>query len=369
VVRIEWEGSYLDGRSAARQRATIRLTPTGLHIATEDGPALWWAFNEIRQTQGFYAGEEVRLERGGDLPAALLIADASFLTALHRLAGGRAPHLHDPAGRRRRGVMTVAAAVGALALILVLYLWGVPALATFAAARVPVAWEERLGQTVADQLAPPEKRCGDPRLQARIDAIVDRLLAPLPARVYTVRVVVADDRTINALAAPGGYVVIFRGLLARTRSPEELAGVLAHELQHVLRRHATRAMLQQASMAVLVSALSGDPSGALSFGLDGARALATLEYSRQLEEEADAEGMRMLLAAGIDPAGMLSFFESLAREGGHLPQVLKYLSTHPSPEDRLARLRVLAHQAAPRPTPLFPDYDWRGIVRICAAPR
>lgn len=365
-MRTQWDGVFLDGRSAARRQATIHLAPTGLQITTEDGQTLRWPLGEIRQTQGFYAGEEVRLEWGGDHPAALLVSDAAFLSAIHRLAGGRAGHLHDPTRRRRRAVAAAAAALGALVLVVVLYLWGIPALATVAAARVPVAWEEQLGQTVADQLAPPGQRCTDPRRQATIDEIVARLTAPLPVRLYTFRALVADNPTVNAFAAPGGYVVVFRGLLARTRSAEELAGVLAHELQHVLHRHATRALLQRASMGVLIGALSGDPTGALGFGLDSARTLATLEYSRQLEEEADAEGLRMLLAAGVDPAGMQAFFERLAGEARGMPRLLNYLSTHPSPEDRLERLRTLARQPGPPSRPLLPDYDWRDITRICS---
>jgi predicted Zn-dependent protease len=363
-VQTQWQGVYLDGRSAARRQATIYLDPSGLQITTEDGQTFRWPLVQVRQTQGFYAGEEVRLERDAD-PAALLVADTAFLTALHRLSGDRAAHFHNPTGRHRRAVITVTAALGALLLVVVLYVWGIPALATIVAARVPLAWEEQLGENVANQLAPPAQRCTESRRQARIDEIVARLTAPLPARVYTFRVLVADNPAVNAFAAPGGYVVVFRGLLARTGSAEELAGVLAHELQHVLHRHATRALLQQASMGVLIGALSGDFTSSLGFGLDSARTLAALEYSRGLEEEADAEGMRMLLAAGIDPAGMQAFFERLAGEA-EIPQVFKYLSTHPSPQERLTRLRTLARQPAPPPRPLLPAYDWSDITRICS---
>jgi predicted Zn-dependent protease len=363
-VQTQWEGVYLDGRSAARRQATIHLAPTGLQITTEDGQTLRWPLAQVRQTQGFYAGEEVRLECGDDA-AALLVSDAAFLTDLHRLAGDRAAHLHNPTGRHRRAVITVTASLGALVLVVVLYVWGIPALATVVAARVPLAWEEQLGEKVVDQLAPLAQRCTEPHRQARINEIVARLTAPLPVRFYTFRVLVANNPAVNAFAAPGGYVVVFRGLLAKTGSAEELAGVLAHELQHVLHRHATRALLQQASMGVLIGALSGDFTGSFGFGLDSARTLAALEYSRQLEEEADAEGMRMLLAAGIDPAGMQTFFERLAAEA-EIPQVFKYLSTHPSPQERLARLRALARQPAPPPRPLFPAYDWPDIKRICS---
>jgi predicted Zn-dependent protease len=364
-VQTQWVGVYLDGRSAARRPAAIHLDPTGLHITTEDGHTVRWPLAQVRQTQGFYAGEEVRLEFGGAEPAALLVADAAFLSALHRLAGARAAHLHDPSSRHRRALITVAASLGGLVLVVALYVWGIPALAAIAAARVPLAWEEQLGQTVVEQLAPLPQRCTESRRQARIDEIVARLTAPLPTQAYTFRVFVADNATVNAFAAPGGYIVVFRGLLDRTGSAEELAGVLAHELQHVLHRHATRALLQHVSIGVLISALSGDFTGSLGFGLDSARMLAALEYTRGLEEEADADGMRMVLAAGIDPAGMQRFFERLASEGDR-PKVFEYLSSHPSPAERLARLRELARQPAPPARPLLPDYDWRDIARICS---
>jgi Zn-dependent protease with chaperone function len=363
AVRRQWEGAYLDGRSAARRRATIRLFSTGLQVTVEDGRDFQWPFQEIRQTQGFYAGEEVRLERGGPLAEALLVSDPAFLVALREVAPGAG--FHDPGRRRLRAGATVGAALGLIVLTVVLYVWGIPALAAVVAARVPVGWEERLGQAAVEQLAPASRRCTDPGRQAKIDGIVARLMAPLPSRPYTIRVIVVDDRRVNALAAPGGWVVVFRGLLERAKTAEELAGVLAHEVQHVLRRHATRALIQHASMALLVSALAGDPTGALGFGVEGARALATLEYSRQFETEADAEGMQLLLAAGIDPAGMIVFFESLARTSGGMPDILSYLSTHPSPDDRLARLRALARAAPASHAPLMSAGEWRNVTAIC----
>src|SRR5207244_11084163 len=89
-------GHYLDGRSAARQPATIRLTATGLDIALESGAALWWPFAEVRQTQGFYAGQQIRLERGAPLAAVLLVDDFGFLAALHTPAPVLTRRFHDP---------------------------------------------------------------------------------------------------------------------------------------------------------------------------------------------------------------------------------------------------------------------------------
>jgi len=364
-MRTEWEGSYLDGRTAARHRATIRVMASGLEITTERGTTHWWPYGEIRQTQGFYAGEQVRLERGGETPEVLLVSDAAFLTDLHRVAPKAATYFHDRSRRGMRVKLTLMAALGAVGAAVALYLWGIPALAAAVAPRVPVSWEERLGESVVEYLAPPEKQCTDPARVRVIEDIVATLTAPLPSAPYTFRVTVVDDSRVNALAAPGGYVVIFRGLLERTRSAEELAGVLAHELQHILKRHTTRALLQHASTGVLIAALTGDATGAMAYGLESARALGALRYSRENEEEADVEGLRMLLTAGVDPAGMIAFFDVLRKEGGEAPGLLKYLSTHPSTAERIETLKALAAQPPRATVKLLPDYDWRDITKIC----
>jgi hypothetical protein len=129
-------------------------------------------------------------------------------------------------------------------------------------------------------------------------------------------VIVANNPTVNALATPGGSIVVFRGLLERTENAEELAGVLAHEIQHVMHRHSTKAILRQASAGVLMAALVGDVSAVVAFGLQSARTLGDLRYSRQAELEADRDGARMLHAAAVDPAGMVSFFQAMQREEG-----------------------------------------------------
>ncbi len=360
-----WEGYYLDGRSAARQRATIHLMRTGLQVTTERGATLWWPYPEIRQTQGFYAGEQVRLERGGEFPEALLVSDATFLSALHEVAPELASRFHDPARRRRRVALTVLAAAAAIGAAIALFFWGLPTLADVAADRVPVSWEERLGAAVADHVAPPKKRCADPRPARAIDDIVATLTAPYPKLPYTFRIIVVDDPTVNAFAAPGGYIVVFRGLLEQTRSPEELAGVLAHEMQHGLHRHATRMLLQHASTGLLVAALTGDATGAMAYAVESARTLGTLQYSRRYEEEADREGMRMLLKARINPGGMIAFMESLRKDDKHAPALVKYLSTHPSTEDRVEKLKALAALAPATSVKLLPDDDWRDLRKIC----
>jgi predicted Zn-dependent protease len=364
-MRTDWQGTYLDGRTAARQPATIRLMREGLELTTAAGGTRLWPYRELRQTQGSYAGEEVRLERGGELPETLLVADAAFLQSLHEASPHVGARFHDPRRRSARLRWTIVAAGGVLAATVALYLWGIPLLAALVTPRVPVAWEETLGRSAVAYLAPPARRCGDPALGGAMDAIVARLVGAGPPSPYTMRVYVVNRPVVNALAAPGGHVVIFHGLLERTGTPEELAGVLAHELQHILRRHTTRAVIQDVGTGLLLMALTGDVTGPLAYGLEAARALGDLRYSRRNEEEADVEGMKMLLAARVNPAGMIAFFETMQKEEGAQPKALAYLSSHPMPAERIARLKALAATGNGAPEPVLPRADWSALTKRC----
>ena len=364
-MRTDWKGSYLDGRTAARQPATIRLMREGLEITTEAAGTRFWPYRELRQTQGSYAGEEVRLERGGELPEALLLPDAAFLESLHEAAPHVGLRFHDPRRRSARLRWTIVAAGGVLAATVAMYLWGIPLLAALVTPHVPVAWEDTLGRSAVAYLAPPERRCGDPALGTAMDAIAGRLLAAGPPSPYTMRIYVVDGPVMNALAAPGGHVVILRGLLERTATPDELAGVMAHELQHILLRHTTRAVIQDVGTGLLLVALTGDVTGPLAYGLQAARALGELRYSRRHEEEADREGMKMLLAARVDPAAMIAFFAKVQKEEGNQPRALTYLSSHPMPAERIARLKAMAAASTGPPEPVLPTTDWPALVKRC----
>jgi Zn-dependent protease with chaperone function len=358
-------GYYLDGRSAARQQASVRLSASGLEIALEDGTRLWWPFRNVRQTQGFYAGEQIRLERGSPFSEILLVDDTAFLGTLHATAPGFGRRFHNPRRRRSRVLLTIGAALTSVAVGAVLYVWGIPAAAGLLASRVPVSWEDRLGQAAVEQITASKRRCVDQDREEAIGAIVQRLLDPQPKAPYTFRMIVVDDWTVNAFAVPGGQIVLLRGLLERSRTPEELAGVLAHELQHVLQRHATRLLLQHASTGLLLVAISGDITGAMAYGIESARVLGTLRYSRHLESEADVEGLRMLLAADVDPRGMIAFFETLRGAERGAPTASRYLASHPLAADRVETLERLAAAHTKGFRPLLPGRDWADLRRVC----
>ena len=364
-MRTDWEGHYLDGRTPTRRRARVRLMRGGLEITPEGAATQFWPYGELRQTQGSYAGEEVRLERGGELPEVLVVADPSFLADLREISQTPSARFHDPRERSRRRQLTVLAALAVVAVVAAIYFWGIPVAAEMIAARVPIAWEVSLGRSVVDSLVPPEKRC---RTDAGQRALVATLLAAAPPSGYTFHAQVADIKIVNAFAVPGGYIVVLRGLLEEMRSADELAGVLAHEIQHVLRRHSTKALVQHISTGLLLTAVSGDVSGVMAYGLEGARVLGQLRYGRAAEEEADALGMQLIIAAGLDPRGMIAFFEATQKEEGKGSGRPVYLSSHPGAADRIARLTRLAQGAPPPRRPALGEAEWAALRAICAKP-
>jgi predicted Zn-dependent protease len=360
-----FRANYLDGRSAARRPASIRMSQTGLEVSLEDGARLWWPLREVRQTQGSYAGEQIRLERGNPFPEVLLIDDPAFLAALHDTAPTFGRRFHDPRKRRRRILLTIGAALVSIGAGAALYMWGIPAAAGVVAARVPVSWEEKLGNAAMDEISRSERRCVDADREAAIMAIVNRLLEAAPNVPYKFRLTVFNDPTVNAFALPGGQIVLLRGLIERSKTPEELAGVLAHEIQHVLKRHATRLLLQHASTGLMLVAVSGDLTGVMAYGLESARVLGSLSYSRGFESEADTEGIRMLMAADIDPAGMIDFFDKLRASEGNLASATRYLNSHPPAVDRAETLKKMVASIPHQTRPIQLNREWDDVRKIC----
>ena len=254
--------------------------------------------------------------------------------------------------------------LGVLLMTIGLYRWGIPALPQPSrhmflsagknhwAIRLSIVWHQRLQQ------------CRDPERLRKLDRIAQawrpRTRHPLPNPLTVV-----DNSTVNAFAAPGGQVVILRGLLEQTTSAEQLAGVLAHELQHVYLRHSTRAILEQTAGTLLLTAVSGNLSGGLAWGLQGAQTMGALHYSRSHEEEADIEGLRMMQAAHLDPTDMIAFYGTLQKsEQGHAGPP-DFLRPTPTWAEGFATLRMLAGPPTTNARRLLPGEDWTDIRTLC----
>ena len=192
----------------------------------------------------------------------------------------------------------------------------------------------------------------DPEIQDYVQSVVDRITSVLPPQPYKFPVSVVLHDSLNAFAAPGGFVFVYSGLIMQLRHESELAGVLSHEIAHVTQRHIAgriergRAM-SMASLAGMLAGLAaglaggGNAGGAVMAGSMAASSAAMLNYSRVDEDDADRFGIQYLVKAGYNPKGMGGAFEVLkSQDWGNRGSVPTYLSTHPDLNLRLSRIRT-----------------------------
>ena len=166
--------------------------------------------------------------------------------------------------------------------------------------------------------------------------------ADLPWQFYVVNTDVA-----NAFALPGGIIYVNRGIIERATKMNELAGVLSHEIEHVVRRHSVKQMEQMQSanvglaLACTLTSICGNQAAAAAINVGGTAIFA--KFSRDDERQADEGGFQEMIRAGIDPEGMLTFFEKLLAEeqqsGGS--RTISWFATHPGTQDRIADIRGL----------------------------
>ena len=192
-----------------------------------------------------------------------------------------------------------------LCLSFALLIWQHDRLTGWAANRVSMKTEKRLGDSVLKSLNPQANFLNGGAAQKAVQAIGGQLTA---GSRYQYRWYVAKDETVNAFAIPGGIIVVNSGLLEKANSPNELAAVLAHEVQHVEQRHALKNMINSAGIAAVVLVVLGDANAVVMLM---AHQVSAQYFNRQVESEADLKGAQLLQQKNIDAGGMVSFFKRL----------------------------------------------------------
>lgn len=153
--------------------------------------------------------------------------------------------------------------------------------------------------------------------------------------------IIDDSTSVNAFALPGGYLYVYTGLILRAENEAELAGVLAHEIGHVVGKHGMKKMTSMIGyQIVLRQVLGSDPGFIEKAAADFTGGLGFANYGRQNELEADAYAIRYLFDAGYDPNAFVSFLEKLGKLRVSNPSIVeKLLSTHPQPSERIAEVQ------------------------------
>ena len=332
--------TYFDGRHPVGEPATLLW---GGREATLINASVIerFALEKLRVSPRVGSADRfIALPDGGQLQC----ADAPLLDALPQESRSEGA----VAWLERQWGVAILALAALIAGLAALYNYGLPVLADSVAARVPIDYEVRLGNH-ALQWLDDNKLMQPSKLEAKKQAVLregfDRLRQGLPQAQHLQLAFRAAPRIgPNALALPGGTIVLTDELVLLSQTPDEVLAVLAHEIGHVERRHALRQLLQGSATAAIAATLAGD-AATMSTAVAGFPVLlAQAKYSRDFETEADDYGFRLMKARGISPQAFADIMGRLSKKAGEGKHEPAFVSTHPVTDERIARARAAARQ-------------------------
>jgi len=225
-----------------------------------------------------------------------------------------------------------------IGLILLAYFFLLPWLVNKAVENFPTDQEKKYGKIMFDQVKASEK--WDTSKTKLLNNFFDSLHFK---SIYNIEILYVNKDEVNAYALPGGYMVVYDGILKKIKSEEELAGLLAHEFSHIKLKHTLKSTFNNLGFSVLLQIIFGGFDESV-IGLLGNQTeqLRQLHYSRTLEQEADENGFYLMKEEQLDPKGMINLFERLKAESTDM--IPGILSTHPLPEERINYIQNLIQE-------------------------
>ncbi len=358
---------WLDGETAAVHEVLLILEDDANGILILEGKTERdaWPYADLRIVPDVAGPDQMILSVQGEETARLIVSahDAGLIRA-------RAANLRRRPPLRQKGKLAAwaLAAVGSVALII----FGlVPLMANQLAAFLPPAGEKALGDATLTQIrqALDETGYGELPLCETTDGLA--ALRTIEARLTAnadlpieITVQVLDHEMVNAFALPGGYIVVFRGLLEKAESPEEVAAVLAHEMGHVSARDPSRIALRSAGSIGVLGLLFGDFAGG-AMVLFITNRIIQADYTREAEANADLYAHDLLRRSDLPPSAIATFFERLRAEGNEDDtSILRHFMSHPALGDRIAAARAATPEGQVT-VPLLEPAEWKALKYIC----
>ncbi len=348
---------YADGRAAVTHDATCDIGEDALTLRIGEASQTW-AFAESRRADDGASG--VILKRKPDTGERIFFApdDTAELRA-------RAPELFTARtlGREGRGVVVgLVAAAWSLAGV---FLVGVPMLAAPIADHIPSRYRDQIADISWSQVDAVTNYCDDSDEAARIlNDLTYRLMATsnVPQREQ-VWVTIVDAPFPNAFALPDNSIVVTDDLIALAENPDELTGVLAHEIAHIEHNHIMKNLIRHVGVGIFFDVVVGGAGAGQALALASVN-LAGLSYSRDDESDADRRGLDYLDAAGIDTGALARLFDRFAEQAQEhgaagMPTLF---SSHPATAERAAAARARA-RAGRRPS--LTDAEWQVVRAAC----
>ncbi len=202
--------------------------------------------------------------------------------------------------------------------------------------------EEKLGDIFLKIFKQQHQEIKDPEIHEYLESVLEDLFSKNQIDRTSIDIYVLRSSMVNAFALPGRNILLLSGLVEFTETPEELIGVIAHEIAHVESDHVMRKLSREVGIAVLFTAVTGNYN--MELLREVAKLIASNTYSRTLENEADLLAIEYMINAGYNPRGLVDLFNRFADKFDILPSELQWISTHPASVDRAERLEEIIEE-------------------------
>lgn len=350
-----WDGFFFDGKTARSNPVRVSLTPETLELGGLPGEEnSSWKLSSLQIIKT--AAARVELATGDQPQVRLRVEGADFAEALRAVA----PELWKTDWRHERKIV---GGLVALAGVLVAGLFYLPQMIV---PFISTSYADRIGAGVTAQVTSLfggvcNRLDGQAALEELVYDLADEAALDHPVVVHVV-----DSRIVNALAAPGGHILLFDGLIQKASTPSEVAGVLAHEIGHIKHKHSLISLSRSVGVQFILTSMMGG-----SFG-DAGSVLLTTSFSRAAEAEADETAVDILNARGISSEPFAQFFDQLAKADADSDEdsvadsnwrkMGSLLATHPPSPERalLVRERGLRDGSPP-----LSAIEWGHIKDMC----
>ena len=327
------EAKYFDGQSSASHQVILFTTERfdELHLRHENGNSFVWRIGDLNFEQ---YGNCLEIRNKQFASALLQIKDERFLKQFWK-AMKRKNKVDTH--RRIAGIgfpKIVGIAIAMLSLIVAAYFYLLPPIAEKSAALLPESFDIYIGDLFMGAFLDENKI--NPVKTAHLEKFAAQINFE-NTKPLSFSVVESDE--INAFALPNGQIVAYSGILNKMQSSSELAALLAHEAAHVNHRHSTKMLCRNLAGYILISLIFSDVNGAIAILADNAQRLHLLSYSRKFENEADEQGLKILMNNYNDPNGMVRLFDLIERE--EKIAIPKIISTHPITKERKKNMQKI----------------------------
>jgi predicted Zn-dependent protease len=219
--------------------------------------------------------------------------------------------------------------------------------------------EEKLGDIFWESFSKTETESKELLVVNSIDSIVTKICTANDIKRANLKVHVLEKDEVNAFALPNGHLVIYSGLILAVDNPEELSGVICHEIAHIELNHVMKKLVKEMGLSVLISMTTGNISGEVI--KETAKMLSSSAFDRSLEQDADLKAVDYLVKAEIDPESLANFLYKLSTEDHEVMKYLSWMSTHPDSRDRAEYIVAHAKGRTVKNKPVLSPETWTEV--------